>query len=102
MCHAWCIVSLNHMPIMYVLVNTQAQLADPGAIIQRRKSDMCNHRGPCTRSRAVLYVGHNPLFGPLGLCRSIEEGYTAAIEEYRDPAQAMQHLLSGMYSSLQV
>ncbi len=36
------------------------------------------------------------------LCRCMHEGYTAAIEDYGDPAQAMQHLLQGMYVSLQV
>ncbi len=35
-------------------------------------------------------------------CRNMHEGYTAALEEYGDPAQAMQHLLLGMYVSLQV
>jgi len=32
----------------------------------------------------------------------MHEGYTAALEDYGDPAQAMQHLLLGMYVSLQV
>ncbi|DBA71549.1 TPA: hypothetical protein ACH3X2_001022 [Trebouxia sp. C0005] len=31
----------------------------------------------------------------------MHEGYTAALEEYGDPAEAMQHLLQGMYVSLQ-
>ena len=36
------------------------------------------------------------------MCRCMHEGYTAALEEYGDPAEAMQHLLQGMYVSLQV
>ncbi|DBA91120.1 TPA: hypothetical protein ACH3X1_016083 [Trebouxia sp. C0004] len=39
-------------------------------------------------------------FDPDPMC--MHEGYTAAIEDYGDPAQAMQHLLQGMYASLQV
>lgn len=38
-------------------------------------------------------------FDPDPMC--MHEGYTAALEDYQDPAQAMQHLLQGMYVSLQ-
>lgn len=38
-------------------------------------------------------------FDPDPMC--MHEGYTAAVEDYGDPAQAMQHLLQGMYVSLQ-